>query len=70
MYIRHDFLYVEANNEPLAAISMYAVTGQKVFGVTGVAAQTPIPVASLQRGVYVVKLHAQTGETAIRKVLR
>ena len=70
VYVRYDFLHIEANNEPLAAISMYAVTGQKVFGVTGVAAQTPIPVASLQRGVYVVKLHAQTGETAIRKVLR
>lgn len=70
VYIRHDFLYVEANNKPLAAISMYAVTGQKVFSAIGAAAQTPVPVASLQRGVYVVKLHAQTGETAIRKVLR
>ncbi len=70
VYVRHDFLHVEANNEPLAAISMYAVTGQKVFSAIGVAAQTPVPVSSLQRGVYVVKLHAQTGETAIRKVLR
>lgn len=49
---------------------MYAVTGQKVLSAIGVAAQTPVPVSSLQRGVYVVKMHAQTGETAIRKVLR
>ena len=68
VYVYDSQLFIEATNIPIATVTLYDLTGKKVFFDQTEATPKPIDVSSLVKGIYLVKIYAENGSTLAKRI--
>ncbi|MDG1930172.1 MAG: T9SS type A sorting domain-containing protein [Flavobacteriaceae bacterium] len=68
VYVHDSQLFIEAANTPIASVTLYDLTGKKVFFVKIKTAIKPIDVSALVEGIYLVKVNTKNGNTFVQRI--
>ena len=64
-----DVFFITFQNEDTVAVSLFDVTGKKVYQEQNYVSKSPILIPSFKKGMYFIKLETKAGTKAIKKLV-